>query len=554
MYCRKNIVMIIMALFMMVCSTAYSADVTITPDNGGFRVHTGAYDVAILSDGCLASLQTGGASFLNSSVGFNRAGYFHQGNLVGMSSLAQQDGTVVGKSDAASIKYEFGPNTITCNLTNSSSAPMAYYMIFDEAIKVVANPAGQYMVAPVNVDCTSATFFRNDMKVRAEGCGKLWGPWNSQQVFDVGLGVGETRKVVLTVDRASDAEKVAVAKAYTPTELQVADLNVLSPRQYQVFQRTSRYNGYIVASGWVRPACDKVKIRVLGKSLKGALPGKWENLPLNAQTRAFASRIPTNSGGWYAVEFRALKGSKVVAQAKVQNVGVGEVFVGAGQSNSTNCGQERTKQTSGMVSSFSGAYWQIADDPQPGPHDKTSGGSFWPSFGDAMYARYHVPIGVAVTGHGGTSVAQWQPNSGDGLFEWMMTRIYQLGPMGFRAVLWHQGETDAVTPTDVYVQKMTTLIRRSNIDAGWDFPWFVAWASYHNPEHTSWPLVRAAQKQLWDTGIAMQGPDTDTLQGDNRDFNGAGIHFSPKGCLTHGQMWAEKVGAYVDSLLDREKK
>ena len=83
-----------------------------------------------------------------------------------------------------------------------------------------------------------------------------------------------------------------------------------------------------------------------------------------------------------------------------------------------------------MVASFSGEQWQLADDPQPGVADKSQGGSFWPAFGDAMYERYGVPIGVAATGFGGTSVNQWQPD-GD-FFPWMMTRVYQLGPHGFQ--------------------------------------------------------------------------------------------------------------------------
>ncbi|MHB9038556.1 MAG: sialate O-acetylesterase [Armatimonadota bacterium] len=329
------------------------------------------------------------------------------------------------------------------------------------------------------------------------------------------------------------------------------DLTVLSPREYQVFQRQGKYDGFVLMSGSVKPECDKLQVRITGKSLKGELPGKWQAVPLVVKTRGFASFVPVASGGWYKVELRATKNGKDVAQAVVEKVGVGEVFVGAGQSNSTNSGQFPTKQASGMVSSFNGTAWRLADDPQWGPHDQSQGGSFWPAFGDAIYAKYHVPVGVAVTGHGGTSVNQWQPDAPDGLFPWMMTRIYQLGPLGFRAVLWHQGETDAGMPVQEYVTKLSTVIRRSNIDAGWDFPWFVAWVSYHNPEHTSWPLVRAAQKELWDTGVALEGPDTDTLVGENRDFEGKGIHFSPKGLKAHGEMWAEKVGAYLDSVLGK---
>ncbi len=333
-----------------------------------------------------------------------------------------------------------------------------------------------------------------------------------------------------------------------PPSVPEADMTLLSPRSYQVFQRQSRQIGRVVVSGRVVPPCDRVEARVVGKSVIGFLPGAWQPVTLYPVSQAFWASLPTGAGGWYKVEVRALRGVLIVAQSLVENVGVGEVFVGAGQSNSTNSGQERTQQTSGMVSAFSGTTWQIANDPQPGTHDNSGGGSFWPAFGDAMYQKYHVPIGVAVTGHGGTSVSKWQPNGE--LFNWMMTRIYQLGPNGFRAVLWHQGENDTGMASDEYAAKVTNVIQSSKQMAGWEFPWFVAQVSYHNPREPLFSSTRDAQKKLWDTNIALEGPDTDTLTGDNRDHDGTGIHFSPKGLQAHGQMWADRVGLYLDRALN----
>jgi hypothetical protein len=166
-----------------------------------------------------------------------------------------------------------------------------------------------------------------------------------------------------------------------------------------------------------------------------------------------------------------------------------------------------------------------------------------------MFARYHVPIGVAVTGHGGTSVKEWRP--GGELHNWMMTRIHQLGAGGFRAVLWHQGEADVRSSPEEYALRLTEIIRGSTAAAGWQFPWFVAQVSYHNPQNPSFPTTRAAQKQLWDTGVALAGPDTDTLTGDNRDHEGKGIHFSPQGLAAHGKMWAEQVAVYLDQVVGK---
>ena len=326
-----------------------------------------------------------------------------------------------------------------------------------------------------------------------------------------------------------------------------SEVTVLSPRNFQVFQRQTKLAGRIFLSGRVRPACDKVEARVMGKSVMGILPGAWQNVPFLPVTQGFSANLPTSAGGWYKVEVRALKAGQTVGQSSVENVGIGEVFVGAGQSNSTNSGEEHIQPTSGMVSAFSGTNWQIANDPQPGTHDRSGGGSFWPAFGDAMYQKYHVPIGVAVTGHGGTSVNQWQPEGE--LFHWMLTRIHQLGPNGFRAVLWHQGEADTFMTTDDYARRLTTVIQSSKQLAGWEFPWVVAQVSYRNPGQASFASTRDAQKRLWDTNIALEGPDTDTLTGDNRDTGGQGIHFSRKGLVAHGQLWADKVGVWLDRVL-----
>jgi hypothetical protein len=330
-------------------------------------------------------------------------------------------------------------------------------------------------------------------------------------------------------------------------------ITVLSPRELQVVQRETKFAGHVVVSGRVKEDCDKVEVHFAGKDMGGKdLPDQWSEVPYAAASKSFFGKVQVPAGGWYAVEVRASKGGKPVGETvKVDKVGVGEVFVIAGQSNSTNSGQFPIKQSSGMVSSFSGLFWRLADDPQPGTHDKGKGGSPWPAFGDAMYARFKVPIGIASTGFGGTSTTQWQPDAKEELFPWFMTRVYELGPGGFRAVLWHQGESDAIgnVSTDDYVARLSNVIKQSTQRAGWQFPWFVAQVSYINPDKVKVDAIRDAQKEIWDAGVALEGPDTDTLTGDSRDHDGKGIHFSPKGLKTHGEMWAEKVGAYLDKLL-----
>jgi serine/threonine protein kinase len=442
---------------------------------GEHRIQMPQYEALVAEDGCLPSLRVEGVEFLKPGVDISRGIYFHQNGTLKLPAIEQPaENVIIAKGEKASIRYEFGPSTLALTVTNATDQGMAFFIVFHPDVSAVTSATGDWEKPPVVTKpedppdkWRSTTWFAGGARLRITGGTKVWGPWNGLQVWEASLAPRETRKVTLDGGVISDAEAAHVT-AITGKPVVRTDLLVQSPKDYQVFQRRSRLEGQISVAGRVRPACDQVEVRLLGKSLAGPLPDQWQAVSLDRQTRKFTGTLPTNAGGWYNVEVRALKDRQVVAQAAVAHVGVGEVFVGAGQSNSTNCAPERLQQRSGMVASFSGTEWQLADDPQPGVHDNSTGGSYWPAFGDALYAKYQVPIGIASTGHSGTSVSQWQPNGE--LFRWMVTRMQQLGRDGFRAVLWHQGESDVGMAADEYARRLTTVIQASKRAAGWEFP------------------------------------------------------------------------------------
>jgi hypothetical protein len=365
-----------------------------------------------------------------------------------------------------------------------------------------------------------------------------------------------------------------VARSTPPAPAPTITLS--SPLDYQVFQRSARLKGKIAVRGRLNFPADRIEARLTGTSLSGLLPGNWVRVKLHDGefSRSF-SAVP---GGFYQLDLRALRAGQSVAAISVAHVGLGEVFVVAGQSNSTNYGEARQSTQSGMVVDFDGKLWQLANDPEAGVQDTSHNGSFLPAFGDALYARYQVPIGVAPVGHGSTSVRQWLPAgspvlvmptmtrfitqnpqgqliSDGSLFNGMMLRIHQLGLHSFRALLWHQGESDAHQAPDhritaaQYRAMMVELIRASRKNAGWNFPWIVAEATYHSPQDPSDPEVEQVQRSLWQSGIARQGPNTDTLGSKYRQNNGAGVHFSDAGLKVHGELWAEAVERYLESVL-----
>jgi hypothetical protein len=151
-----------------------------------------------------------------------------------------------------------------------------------------------------------------------------------------------------------------------------------------------------------------------------------------------------------------------------------------------------------------------------------------------MVRRLGVPIGVAVTGNGATSVLQWQPKGTrvgvrptaysfvravgtnewecDGaLFDHLAKRVAQLGPRGFRAVLWHQGESDTNQPNPTprritgpeYASNLERLIRGQRGAAGWDIPWFAGAGEFACRTIRGQGVIRDAQMDLWHRGVAL---------------------------------------------------
>jgi pimeloyl-ACP methyl ester carboxylesterase len=354
-----------------------------------------------------------------------------------------------------------------------------------------------------------------------------------------------------------------------------------APVDYQVVQRNARNKGLLRLDGQLN-AGDRRGIQLEYRLGAEGEPGKWRKLDAAFHDDRFEARIEVPAGGWYRLEVRAVQGSQTLGKAAVDRVGVGEVFVVAGQSNSANYGAEKQVARTNRVSSFDGSRWQLANDPQPGA--RGPGGSFVPPFGDAIARRFGVPVGIVACGVGGTSVREWLPagarfpnpptiethvrQPGNGMWESkgnlypiLRDRMKQLGPGGFRAVLWHQGESDAnqkdatrTLPGKLYRDYMAKLIGESRRDIGWEAPWFVAQATYHVPGDESSPEIRAAQAALWKDGVALEGPDTDALKGSLREKDGRGVHFSGPGLRAHGKLWVEKVAPWLEKQISADRR
>ncbi|MBN8247156.1 MAG: hypothetical protein J0L84_06900 [Verrucomicrobia bacterium] len=357
-----------------------------------------------------------------------------------------------------------------------------------------------------------------------------------------------------------------------------AALRLTAPQEYQVHQRSAPDGGWVTirgvatlpaGSGWVESRWTGDSMVTDWQPVATLAPGQ----------REFAGRQRAPAGGWWGLTVRLRSPEGEVSRVEVSHVGVGEVFLVAGQSNAANHGEGLQRPASGRVASFDGREWRLAVDPQAGASG--TGGSFLPSFGDALVERFGLPVGLIPIASGGTSVREWLPRgvrftnpptvlqrvrqvgpgeweSDGALYEVLAARLREAGDRGIRAVLWHQGESDAhqKDPTRTltgtrYREFLERVIRDSRGAAGWSVPWFVAQASYHTPDDPGSEDIRSAQRSLAADGVALAGPDTDALTGAYRDQGGQGVHFSALGLKEHGRQWAEAVTPWLERIVDR---
>lgn len=285
-----------------------------------------------------------------------------------------------------------------------------------------------------------------------------------------------------------------------------------------------------------------VKARIMNGT---DLISDWTELDKTGDTVYSGVIEAVPAGGWYQLEAAVFDASGAqVSAASLEHIGVGEVFITGGQSNSCNFGGAKTASVYDTVSAYDAARdeWQHCEDSQPdnsGYATGNGGGSPWPTLGDELAYELGVPIGFCTTGFGNTRMDQLCTERYAAIKE----AITGLSKYGYRAFLIHQGEADTdVTPMDEYRASLQKLIEMTRNDAGYDLTWMIAqvsyaWSGYNNTEKME--AIKETQRSVCNDYDIFEGPTTDDLQGDYRYTDN--LHLSEKGLVEHGKRWADAI-------------
>ncbi len=377
-----------------------------------------------------------------------------------------------------------------------------------------------------------------------------------------------------------------------------AQMFVAYPRNRQIFQRNEANQASISVLGNCSELADKVQVTFIPvKEGQGKLID-WTLLDSNPNAGIYQGKIVV-TGGWYRMKVRAFLGDKLIDSTELNRVGVGENFLIAGQSNAqgtfrlpieigaeddrVNCSnfyahfpELNVSYTHFYIGNFAlnyplGTFSQMSSFSTIGPNGLSL--HYWPAVGDTLVKKYNVPVCFINTGWGGSSIRNWVEGARGvpSYNPWNPIENYQLTfpykslsrsleifgqKMGFRAVLWHQGETDArlKMSQSEYYNYLVELINASRKDANQTIPWIVAQATRGGGCDTTSlilsPEIRAAQKQVTETPTLPQvfeGPNTDDIEvprNASLPYYGC-VHFSPVGFPVLGSAWFNSIDAAI---------
>jgi Carbohydrate esterase, sialic acid-specific acetylesterase/Secretion system C-terminal sorting domain len=338
-----------------------------------------------------------------------------------------------------------------------------------------------------------------------------------------------------------------------------SQINITFPWTRTVFQRNNANQATIQITGQYTNKIDRIEARLVPMVGGQGVETNWQTIQSNPQGSYFSGSI-TGFGGWYDLEIRGMLGNNVIESTDLQRVGVGEVFLVAGQSNAQGIsGYGSPNSTDDRVNTvnFSNSLNPAGEYSRPLFEKLTAEGSVgprgpaawcWGRLGDILASRLNVPIMFYNAAWEGTSTRNWKESingttqsdygtsgnfanypAGQPYGNMRSVLQYYAATTGLRAVLWQQGETDNYSNTSQasYVSNLQAVINQSRQDFGENIPWLIANASYDGIRGVNNTIIAAQNEVIANTPTVYSGPNADLIQprsADNVHFNATGLN------------------------------
>ena len=230
-------------------------------------------------------------------------------------------------------------------------------------------------------------------------------------------------------------------------------LHITNINPYQIFQRDDAGKADILIEGTYNGSPTHIEAQWGNNTA-------WTSLTIDANgPGTFSGTLANQSQGQGTLNVRF--SNDILVSNSIENVGIGDIFIIAGQSNASGRGLTLNNYSHGSLkASLFGnddTWKELTDkvDDNSGQVDGVSSdgiakGSPWPLVATSIMQSQNVPIAFIPTAKGGSKILQWQPSSNHSdastLYGSMNRRINAVGG-NVKAVLFYQGEGDASANT-----------------------------------------------------------------------------------------------------------
>jgi hypothetical protein len=368
-----------------------------------------------------------------------------------------------------------------------------------------------------------------------------------------------------------------------------AQIQITNPINRSVYQRVNGQS-VITVTGTFTQYADRIEalFTYASPDERAGQSLGWQTVQVNPRGGFFNGKLNIPEG-WFTLQVRGTLNGQQVSIAQVDRVGVGEVFLIAGQSNSQGYYRDDTGKLWGVqgasddrvncVSNFANfrslgkGNFNTTDDSNvdfPKPifskldaeteiAPRGYGSWYWGILGDLLANRLKVPILFFNVGWYGTSSKNWYESAlGQRTKSEFIEELFPAGmpyknmksvlnyynsQYGLRSVLWMQGESDNFksVSTNDYIRNLRTVIEKSKEDFGKDITWVISQSSYYESGNVrrDWvPVIDAQQLIPFQVENLYAGPYTDGINGPTlRD----GIHYIGDGLKQVAQLWDSRL-------------
>lgn len=295
------------------------------------------------------------------------------------------------------------------------------------------------------------------------------------------------------------------------------------PQDFQILQQ---HNGCadIPLSGFFCGGSGLVYIRAVEED-SGCVVCPWQVCKTICEDRWEGELHAVPAGGLYRIETCLNQDGGARMEWSTRGdmrhyIGVGDVFVIAGQSNAVGYGRDAIYDPPelGVHLLRSNMRWSIASHPLNDSTDTrhsqnrentNPGHSPFLRFGKLLKKSLGYPIGLVQAAHGGSKLAEWDPAQDGSLLQNMLSVTESIGH-DIKAVIWSQGCGDAAEPLcNTYLERFTSFVHALREAYGESLPILTMQINHAADEGDKWRCwsnVKEAQRQA-----AQQIPNLSVL-------------------------------------------